>query len=50
MLQNNKRGNSAAGLAEYGMLIALIAVVCLGAVALLGNKISGAFNAVAGAI
>jgi pilus assembly protein Flp/PilA len=37
-------------MAEYGLLIALIAVVVMGAVLILGNKISAAFTQVSGAI
>ena len=36
-----------ASLVEYGLLVALIAVICIGAVALLGSKISGVFNSAA---
>lgn len=46
MLLNNK----GAGLAEYGLLIALIAVVCIGAVQLLGNNVSAALSNAAAAI
>ncbi len=33
-----------AALVEYGILIALIAVICLVVVALLGNKVSSVFQ------
>lgn len=46
MLFNNK----GAGMAEYALLIALIAVVCIGAIQLLGGNISATFTTVAGAI
>lgn len=36
-----------AALAEYGMLIGLIAVVCIAAVSLLGSDISSVFSTVA---
>ena len=36
-----------ASLVEYGLLVALIAVICIGAVALLGSKISGVLNSAA---
>jgi pilus assembly protein Flp/PilA len=39
-----------ATLAEYGLLLALIAVVCIAAITLLGTKISTMFNSVAGSI
>ena len=37
-------------MAEYGLLLALIAVVCIGAITLLGGNISKVFNAIAGTI
>jgi pilus assembly protein Flp/PilA len=39
-----------AALVEYGMLIGLIAVVCVAAVTALGTDISAAFNNIATAI
>jgi pilus assembly protein Flp/PilA len=36
-----------AALVEYGMLIGLIAVICIAAVTLLGDEISNAFSAIA---
>jgi pilus assembly protein Flp/PilA len=44
------RDEEGATLAEYGLLLALIAVVCLGAITTLGNKISSMFTAVSGSI
>jgi pilus assembly protein Flp/PilA len=38
------RNEDGAALAEYGMLIALIAVVCLIAITTLGTEISTAFS------
>jgi pilus assembly protein Flp/PilA len=38
------------GLAEYGLILALIAVVCIAALTLLGTNIAGALNSVAGSI
>ena len=38
------------GLAEYGLILALIAVVCIAAVRLLGVNISGALNNLANSI
>lgn len=38
------------GLAEYGLILALIAVVCIGALTLLGGNISSALNTVANSI
>jgi pilus assembly protein Flp/PilA len=37
-------------MAEYGLLIALIAVIVMGAVLILGQKISAAFTQVSNAI
>lgn len=34
------------GLAEYGLILALIAVVCIGALTLLGTGIAGALGGV----
>ena len=39
-----------ATLAEYGLLLALIAVVCIAAITVLGTKISSMFTSVAGSI
>jgi pilus assembly protein Flp/PilA len=39
-----------ASLVEYGLLVALIAVVCVGAVGLLGEEIAAAFQAIVTAL
>jgi pilus assembly protein Flp/PilA len=39
-----------ASLVEYGLLIGLIALVCLGAIQLLGNSLNGLFGTVATAV
>lgn len=39
-----------ASLVEYALLVALIAVVCIGAVTLLGKNASGKFSTVANSI
>jgi pilus assembly protein Flp/PilA len=39
-----------ASLVEYGLLLALIAVVCIGAVSVLGVSISGMLNGLSGTI
>ncbi len=44
------REEKGAALAEYGLLVALIAVVCIVAITLLGENISAAFNTIAGEI
>ena len=37
-------------MAEYGLLIALVAIVVIGAITLLGNNLSTAFNSIAGQV
>jgi pilus assembly protein Flp/PilA len=44
------RDEEGATLAEYGLLLALIAVVCLAAITVLGTKISSMFSAVSTSI
>lgn len=39
-----------ASMAEYGLLLALIAVACMAAIAALGTQISSALVAIAGSI
>ena len=39
-----------AALAEYGLLVALIAAFCVGAITLLGGSISTVFTNIAGSI
>jgi pilus assembly protein Flp/PilA len=43
-LANREEGATAV---EYGLMVALIAIVIIVAVALLGNRLSGLFNTVA---
>ena len=43
----NERGATAV---EYGLMVALIAIVIIVAVALLGGNLSGLFNQVAGSV
>src|SRR5262249_40216160 len=45
-----RKGEEGASLAEYGLLLALIAVVCIAAITTLGTKISSMFSTLAGAI
>jgi len=40
------KNESGAALVEYGMLVGLIAVVCIGAVTTLGTTVSGVFGAI----
>jgi len=44
------RKEEGATLAEYGLLLALIAVVCIAAITLVGSKISTMFSTVAASI
>jgi pilus assembly protein Flp/PilA len=44
------RDEEGATLAEYGLLLALIAVVCLAAITVLGTKISSMFSQVSTSI
>jgi len=44
------RDEEGASLVEYGLLLALIAVVCLGAVAILGSSISAMLTGLGGSI
>ncbi len=44
------RDESGATMVEYGLLIALVALVALAAVTLLGSNLSTLFNTVAGTI
>ena len=47
MLQNQDRGATAV---EYGLMVALIAIVIIVAVTLLGTNLSSLFNDVAGKV
>jgi pilus assembly protein Flp/PilA len=44
------RREEGATLAEYGLLLALIAVICIAAISLLGNKISNMFSTLSSSI
>ena len=44
------RKEEGATLAEYGLLLALIAVICIGAITILGTQISAMFSTVAGSV
>jgi len=53
MLNNIKsliRDEEGATMVEYGLMVALVAVVCIVAVQLLGTNLSTLFNTVAGSI
>jgi pilus assembly protein Flp/PilA len=43
-------GEEGATLAEYGLLLALIAVVCMAAITLFGNQLSAMFTSLAGSV
>jgi pilus assembly protein Flp/PilA len=45
-----RRDQQGAALAEYGLLVALIAVVCVVAITTLGTQINTAFSTIASAI
>jgi pilus assembly protein Flp/PilA len=44
------RNEAGATLAEYGLLLALIAVVCIAAITLLGTQISSMFTSIASSL
>jgi pilus assembly protein Flp/PilA len=44
------RKEEGAALVEYGLLVGLIAVVCIAAITLLGTNINNLFNKIAGLI
>lgn len=44
------RQEEAQGLAEYGLILALVAVVCIAGVTALGGSINGILNGLAGSI
>ncbi|MDQ1583441.1 MAG: pilus assembly protein Flp/PilA [Microbacteriaceae bacterium] len=47
-LLNSMRNEDGATAVEYGLMVSLIAVVIIGAVALIGTNLSAMFNGVAG--
>ncbi len=49
-LKNFKREEEGQDLLEYALLIALIAIVCVGAVTFAGTQVRDAFNNIAGSI
>ena len=50
LINRFRRNEDGAALAEYGLLVALIAVVCVVAITTLGTQISTAFSKIASAI
>jgi pilus assembly protein Flp/PilA len=50
LINQLRREEQGAALVEYGMLVGLIAVICVVAVTTLGTEISTAFSAIASAL
>ena len=50
LVKFQNRDERGATAVEYGLMVALIAVVIIAAVTLLGNNLNGMFNQIAGAI
>jgi pilus assembly protein Flp/PilA len=50
LIDRLRRNEEGAALLEYGLLVGLIAVLCLGTVTLLGQEISTAFSTYAAAL
>jgi pilus assembly protein Flp/PilA len=50
LINRFRRDEEGAALVEYGMLVGLIAVICIAAVTLLGQEVSSAFSAIAVAL
>jgi pilus assembly protein Flp/PilA len=47
LINRFRRDEEGAALVEYGMLVGLIAVICIAAVTLLGQEVSAAFSTIA---
>ena len=47
MLAKLHRDEAGASMVEYGLIVALIAIVCIVAVALIGNNLNGTFGTAA---
>jgi pilus assembly protein Flp/PilA len=47
LINRFRRDEEGAALVEYGMLVGLIAVICIAAVTTLGTEISSVFNTIA---
>jgi pilus assembly protein Flp/PilA len=50
VIQRFRRDDEGAALVEYGMLVGLIAVICVVAVTTLGTEVSTAFSVIAAAL
>ncbi len=49
-VQNILIGEEGATMVEYGLMVALIAIVCLAAVTLLGTNVQAVFNQIAAGV
>jgi pilus assembly protein Flp/PilA len=50
LINRFRQDEEGASLAEYGLLLALIAVVCIAAVTVLGTKVSSVFSSIAASL
>ena len=50
LINRLRHDEEGAALVEYGMLVGLIAVICIAAVTLLGQEVSDAFSNIASAL
>lgn len=50
LINRFRQDEEGAALVEYGLLVGLIAVICIVAVTLVGNKVSNAFSSIAAAL
>jgi pilus assembly protein Flp/PilA len=50
LINRFRRDEEGAALVEYGMLVGLIAVICVAAVTLLGQEVSTAFSIIAASL
>ena len=50
LINRLRRDDEGAALVEYGMLVGLIAVICVVAVTTLGTEVSAAFSKIASAL
>ena len=48
LINGLRRDERGAALVEYGLLVGLIAVVCIGVITIVGTQVSALFSAVAG--
>lgn len=50
LINRFRRDDEGAALVEYGLLVGLIAVICVAAVTVLGTEVSAAFSDIASAL